>query len=181
MVPAGGQSLGIYFAERNTGFFHNHFITFSAAPRLVEINGKDIVGKVRYCMSFNECSNTDLEKVFDLVLGAAVRGRVPQRELPSRILIVSDMEFDCCRHAGVTNFENAKAKFRAAGYRLPAVTFWNVCSRNRQQPVKMNEQGVTLLSGCSPQVFAMVRAESEDPYAFMRRVLGSGRYQPIAA
>ena len=53
------QSLGIYFAEHNKGCFHNHFITFSENPRLVEVKGKDIVDKLRYCMSFNEYANTD--------------------------------------------------------------------------------------------------------------------------
>ena len=36
---------------------------------------------------------------------------------------------------------------------LPKVVFWNVASRNMQSPVEMNEQGVTLVSGCNPNFF----------------------------
>ena len=69
VLPAAvAESLGIYFAERNKGAFKNYFITFSANPKLVEIKGKDIVEKVQYCMGFNECSNTNIGKTFDLIL-----------------------------------------------------------------------------------------------------------------
>ena len=54
MPMAVALSLGIYFAERNTGVFHNHFITFSARPQLVELKGRDIAEKVRYCAEYNE-------------------------------------------------------------------------------------------------------------------------------
>ena len=43
-----------------------------------------------------------------------------------------------------------KKLFEALGYRLPSVFFWIVQSRSQQQPVKMNEQGVALISGASP-------------------------------
>ena len=182
MPAAVAQSLAIYFAEHNRGAFRNHFITFSMNPRLVEIKGRDIVDKARYCETFNECANTNIQKVFELVLNAAVRNRVAQKDLPSTIYIISDMEFDsCAAGASLTNFEYAAKLFRQAGYRLPNVVFWNVSSRNQQQPVTMNEQGVALVSGCSPRIFSMVMEGSLDPFTFMLSVIDTERYAPIRA
>ena len=182
MPAAVAMSLGIYFAERNTGAFKGHFITFSENPRLVEIKGRDIVEKVRYCMGYNEVANTNIQRVFELILNAALKNRVPQAEMPARIYIVSDMEFDwCAQDAGLTNFEYAKQLFAENGYKLPEVVFWNVASRNRQQPVTMNEQGVALVSGCSPRIFQMLQSGILSPYTFMLDVLGSERYAVIAA
>ena len=182
MPAAVAQSLAIYFAEHNRGAFRNHFITFSMNPRLVEIKGRDIVDKARYCETFNECANTNIQKVFELVLNAAVRNRVAQKDLPSTIYIISDMEFDsCAAGASLTNFEYTAKLFRQAGYRLPNVVFWNVSSRNQQQPVTMNEQGVALVSGCSPRIFSMVMEGSLDPFTFMLSVIDTERYAPIRA
>lgn len=176
------MSLGIYFAERNRGAFHNHFITFSETPRLVEIKGKDITEKVQYCAGYNEVANTNISAVFDLILNTAVKNKLPQSELPSAIYIISDMEFDyCAEDADVSNFANAKAKFEAHGYRLPRVIFWNVESRNRQQPVTMHESGTALVSGCTPKLFEMVASGECDPYSFMLSVINSDRYAKISA
>ena len=164
------------------GAFANNFITFSANPRLVEIKGEDIFEKVDYCMSFNECSNTNIEKTFDLILNTAVKNRLKQKDMPSRLMIISDMEFDVCAdNSNLTNFENAKAKFAKKGYKLPSLVFWNVNSMNRQQPVTMNEQGVTLVSGMSPQIFSMLKEDKLDPYSFMMSVISSERYERVAA
>ena len=179
---AVAESLGIYFAERIKGAFANHFITFSANPRLVKIKGKDIFEKVKYSLSYNECSNTNIEKTFDLILNTAVKHRLKQSEMPSRLLIISDMEFDSATYdSSKTNFENAKAKFERAGYKLPQMVFWNVNSFNRQQPVKMNDRGTILVSGMSPQIFAMLKDDKLDPYSFMMSVISSERYKRIAA
>lgn len=182
-IPATvALSLGIYYAEQNTGAFHNHFITFSENPRLVEIKGKDIFEKVRYCHQFNEVANTNIQRVFELVLKAAVKNHVPQEEMPSKIFIISDMEFDyCTEDCSLTNFEYAQKLFSEHGYQLPDLVFWNVSSRNRQQPVKINDQGVALVSGCNPRIFSMLKAGILSPYAFMLDVLGSERYAAIVA
>ena len=175
-------SLGIYFAERNKGAFKNHFITFSENPQLVEIKGEDILDKVRYCHGFNEVANTNIQKVFELILDAAKKNSVPQDELPKKLYIISDMEFDyCAKDASLTNFEYAKKLFAEAGYTLPEIVFWNVASRNRQQPVTKNEQGVALVSGCTPRLFEMVASGTMNPYAFMLEVVESERYAKIVA
>ena len=185
-LPAAvALSLGIYFAEHNTGAFKNHFIEFSREPELIEIKGETFADKLQYICSFNKVADTNVEAVFDLVLSAAVNNNVPQSELPEKLIIISDMEFNACvKNAGATNFNNAKAKFEAAGYKLPEVVFWNVASRNRQQPVTKNEQGVALVSGCTPRLFSQVvdgSLAAMTPYEFMLDVLGGERYEKIAA
>ena len=175
-------SLGIYFAERNTGIFKNHFITFSETPRLVQIRGEDIYDKVRYCMGFNEVANTNIQRVFQLILNAAVKHSVPQEDMPQKLYIISDMEFDyCAEDASLTNFEYAKKLFANAGYTLPDIVFWNVASRNEQQPVTMNEQGVALVSGCTPRLFSMVAGGIANPYQLMLEVIENERYAKIVA
>ena len=175
-------SLGLYFAERNKGLFHNHFIEFSRNARLIEIKGETFSDRLRYVASFSEVADTNIEAVFNLILEAAVRNRVPQEEMPAILFIISDMEFNSCvRNAGMSNFENAKRKYARFGYKLPDVVFWNVQSRNRQQPVTMNEQGVALVSGCTPRLFSMVASGNIDPYRVMMDIVGSERYEKIVA
>ena len=140
------------------------------------------MAKTLYCRTFNEVANTNLEAVFHLLLRAAVKNRVPQEELPSVLYIITDMEFDACTvDADVTNFERAKELFAEVGYTLPCIVFRNVQSRSRQQPVKMNEQGVMLVSGCSPSIFSLVVEDRITPYEYMEKVLASERYAAIQA
>ena len=185
-IPAAvALSLGIYLAEHNTGAFKNHFIEFSRRPELIEIKGKTFFEKLQYLCTFSEIADTNIEAVFDLILNAALNNNLPESELPEKLIIISDMEFnECVNNAGATNFNNAKAKFEAAGYTLPEVVFWNVASRNRQQPVTKNEQGVALVSGCSPILFSQVvdgSLAAMTPYEYMLDVLNGKRYEKIVA
>jgi hypothetical protein len=175
-------SLGLYFAERNKGKFANHFITFSEKPRLIELKGETFLDKLEYAMTFSEIANTNIEAVFQLILNTAVKNNLPSEELPSKIVIISDMEFDyCATNAGMTNFQNAKAMFEENGYKLPDLVFWNVNSRNEQQPVTKNDRGVALVSGCTPKLFSMIAGGITDPYTFMMDVLNTPRYSVITA
>lgn len=175
-------SLGLYFAEHNKGAFANHFIEFSAQPELIEIKGETFADKLRYVCSFCKVANTNVDAVFDLILSAAVKNKVPQSEMPSTIYLISDMEFDqCVERADISNFNRAKKRFAAHGYELPRIVFWNVASRHGHQPVRMDERGVALVSGCTPKLFDMVMNGEISPYKMMMEVVNSERYKVIAA
>ncbi len=61
-LPAAvALSLGLYFAQHNTGKFKDHFIMFSANPQLIETKGETFVDKLRYVCSFNEVPTQTLK------------------------------------------------------------------------------------------------------------------------
>lgn len=175
-------SLGLYFAEHNKGKFKNHFIEFSNKPQLIEIKGETFSDRLRYISQFNEIANTNIEAVFNLILDTAVKGNYSQEDLPKKLILISDMEFDyCVENANETNFNNAKKAFEEKGYKLPNIIFWNVASRNSNQPVTKNEQGVALVSGVTPRLFSMVASGELSPYKFMIETISNKRYAKIVA
>lgn len=176
-------SLGIYLAEHNKGAFAGHFITFSRRPRLIGIKGNDIFGKVRYCSTFDECANTNLEATFDLILNTAVENHLSRSDIPSRMYIISDMEFDSCAEGGnsLPMFMAMKQKYAKHGYDLPEVVFWNVNSRSENIPVRMTDTGAALVSGASPAVFDMVRSGEISPEKIMNDIISNERYARICA
>ncbi len=177
-------SLGIYAAERNKGKFHNHFMTFSNRPQLVELQGTGLVERVRNMSQANWDMNTDIKKVFDLVLKTAVENNLPQDEMIGRIYIVSDMEFDGCVNGGNNQslFQTIESEYRAAGYKMPNLVFWNVNARGAQFPTTMTATGVQLVSGASPSIFTnLLKGSMLSPYELMLDVINSERYGVISA
>lgn len=175
------NALAIYFAERCTGQFKNYFITFSGNPRLVDIGrGENLRDKIKIAKAHNEVANTNIYKVFQLVLQTAISKQMNQSELPANILIISDMEFD----EGTTGtqprlFENIEAEYESHGYKLPRIVFWRVTGRTGTIPMIKNELGVALISGFSVNLADMVMSGELDPYKCLLGILNGERYNPI--
>lgn len=178
------NALGIYFAERLKGPYKDKFITFSSKPEYVDLGScNSLKEKLELAFSHDDCTNTNIKSTFDLVLQTAVENNLAQEELPGTILIISDMEFDyavTCKDRE-TLFENIHKQFKAHGYKLPRLVFWNCNSRTGAIPVKVNELGVGLVSGFSVNVCKMVLSGRLDPYSCLREQLDSKRYEPVRA
>jgi len=185
------SALCVYFSERMTGEFHNKFITFSSTPQLVEFGeNMTTMQKKSFLRHYNECSNTDIQKTFQLLLDTAVSNNMKQEDMPGQLLIVSDMEFDAATtewdyqtrsytRPDVNLFEHIAKLYADKGYKLPKLVFWNVNSRTGVVPVKENELGVALVSGYSPAVCKMVLSEETDPWKNLLNVLLSERYAQV--
>lgn len=148
---ATSVGMAIYTAERNTGIFQNHFITFSSEPTLCEVKGATISDKVNNIPRI--IANTDIDKAFKLILDTAVENEIKQEELPSHLLIISDMEFDESVYTeSGTNFSGWKKAFKEAGYKLPTVIFWNVAAFTQGVPTSKFENDVCMVSGFSTNI-----------------------------
>lgn len=171
-------SLALYFAERNNGPFKDYFVTFSEEPQLVKVTGNTLTQKLHGIGTASWGFNTDIAKVFDLILRAA-KGANPE-DVPKVIYIVSDMEFDQSIHNGRsdTAYEVAKQKFRSAGFELPHVVFWNVASRNTNVPTHKDALNVTLISGLSQSTFQHA-IQGKTPLESMLDILNGERYSQI--
>ena len=66
-------SIALYTAERAKGPFHNHYISFSSRPQLIETSGADFCDKVDRIYRTNLCENTNIEATFDLILNTAIK------------------------------------------------------------------------------------------------------------
>lgn len=185
-------SLGIYFADKLSGPYYNRFITFSSQPQYVSFaDGLTLRAKLDIMDHYADCTNTNIEKVFGLILETAVKHRLKQEDIPANILIVTDGEFDSmtCQYdyfgdhnhhyADKALFDAIRDRWEAFGYKLPRLVFWNVCSRTGTIPLTTNDRGVALVSGFSPNIADMVMSGELDPYKCLVTKLMSDRYKPV--
>lgn len=186
---AAAVGMGAYVATKSHGPFANHFITFSATPELVEFQGDNIVDKIRRCVRAEWGMNTNVAAAMDLILNSAIEHRLPQSDLPARLYIFSDMEFDSCitdkvssdwyggnrlnRQGVFTLFERIEKKWAAAGYKMPQVTFWNLDARHNNIPAV--GPNFNYISGFSMSQMEAVMA-GKTAIDMMLEVLNAPRY-----
>jgi len=175
------NALAIYCSERNSGEFKNKYITFSENPKFVDFsNAKNLLQKIHTAESHNEVANTNIYKVFKLVLDTAVKNKMKQEDFAKNILIISDMEFDQgASNANESLFTKIAKEYASAEYDLPRLIFWNVNSRTGAVPVNQNKLGVALVSGFSVHIAKMVMSGQLCPFEALKEVLMSDRYKDI--
>ena len=169
--------LAIYFAERAKGSFHSKFLTFSEKPKLVTLPEGDeytLLDKINAIYRAGIGYNTNLEAAFEVVLNSAVRMKAPQSAMPKAIVVISDMEIDQADCADGVDFTTMMAKkYKAAGYTMPKVVYWNVASQEQLVHADAENPYVQFVSGQSPSVFKAVCKGTElGPVELMMEVLG---------
>jgi len=134
--------------------------------------------------------STNIQAVFDILLKNALKMKATREEMPGKIYIISDMQFDAACDSGnswkhpsepeeKTNYDAIKAQYEAVGYEKPDLVFWNV-SAGGDTPVTKDENGTYLVSGCSPSILKYaINCEAATPYQLMLEVLGSERYEQV--
>jgi spermidine/putrescine transport system ATP-binding protein len=111
-------------------------------------------------------------------LATAVKGNVPQSDMPSMLLILSDMQFDACARFDDSAMQMIVRKYKDAGYEAPSIVFWNLNAADNV-PVKYDQRGAALVSGFSPSIVkAVLSADTEQftPEGIMLKTIMVPRY-----
>ena len=181
-------SLGLYTAERMSGPFANQYISFASRPQLIKTDGVDFVDKVRRIYQTNLVDNTNLTAAFDLLLNVATQPGVKPEDIPSTIVIISDMEIDCAirrdwrNHTPVTTLvdtemEAERLTWATRGVKMPRLVYWNVNARN--DTILDAGPNVSYVSGCSPVIYEAILS-GKTGFDLMLQKLNSKRYEVIA-
>lgn len=172
--------LAIYFAQRNTGAYHNLWMNFSSNPSWQIIKGTQLYQILNNINMGNWNSSTNLHAAFNLILDTAIKNHVSADEMPKSIIVISDMEIDQCGDRNWTFYDLMRARFAFNGYEIPQVIFWNVNSRHDVFHADSNRKGVILCSGQSTTTFKnLINSIGMTPVEYMMSVLGSNRYEAI--
>ena len=166
-------ALGILIAQCCEGTFGNKIITFSQNPQVQALKGDNLQQLVSFTKNIEWGMNTDLDKVFGLLLNIAKLNDVSEENMIKNIVIISDMQFDSAVGSTLTIFQRNRKLFEDAGYKLPNIVFWNVNGAITSIPVQTHESGSILISGFSAELLKdLIKNGFDcDPIGFLLSVI----------
>ena len=177
---ASALGLAVYFAERNTGAYHNLFMSFSSRSTVHELKGETLAQKLSSIDMSDWNSSTNLQAAFRQVLHIAVVNHIPKDEMVKSLIVITDMEIDPYIVGDWTFYDAMKAKYESCGYDIPNVVYWNVNSRHDVYHADSDRKGVQLVSGQSTSTFKqLIGGIGLTPVEMMLKVLNNGRYDLI--
>ncbi len=169
-------SLGIYLSQRNKSIFKDGFLTFSRKPSFVYLTGKTLHDNLNIMRRINMAENTNIQAAFNLILSSAIEAKLSSEDMPTHLLIISDMQFDSSTdHPSNSSLEMIDRLYGNAGYKRPNIFFWNVATAGGI-PAKITDKGVGLVSGFSPNLLLNVLKGDLSPVSQVAAILNNPRY-----
>jgi len=174
--------LATYFAQHNTGWYHNQYMSFTDSPHFINIpEGASLLECVKKVASAGVGYGTNLQAAFNEILDTAVRYRIPAKDMPKTLVVISDMEIDHYMRPG-RHWDFLKvmeARFNANGYKLPKIVMWNVNAR--KDTVLSQDEHTIFISGQSPSSFKTLcqNLDGVTAYELMLQVLNGPAYAKV--
>lgn len=172
-------AMSLIIANAVKGPFHNHIITFNNNPTFQVIKPGTLIDRYKNIKSIPWSGSTNLQKTFDLILNQAKKHNLKQEDMPKRIFLFSDMQFDNC-YSGKTNFQEIEEKYNKSGYNRPQIIFWNLNGSSTDFPISVDDNNTALVSGYSPSIMkSILNRTNFSPYSILRNTIDDIRYKPV--
>jgi hypothetical protein len=180
------MALGIMISELAEGPFANLMISFSESPTFFKFEGSSLKAKVEHARSsgVSQGFNTDIIRCFQVLLQKCLDAKVAPEDMPKKILILTDGQFDQqTTNCNLTAFQAIKVLYETKGYTPPVLVLWNLRGNVENVPVTKHESGAQLISGWSVNLLKSVLDGSSHkettPEETMQKALSDERYSRI--
>ncbi len=179
-------SLGLLISNLTTGPFHNNVLTFHDQPTFQVLSDSSLKTRYQQLCKIPWGGNTNLQSTFELILNKAKEFKILPKDMPQKLFIISDMQFNSVESRGyynkntMTNYEYINSLYSSSGYTRPQIVFWNVNGSTTDFPVSVLDNGTCLISGASPSAIkAVLYSENMSPYSIFRSSIDNERYNKI--
>jgi hypothetical protein len=169
-------ALGLLTAECTSGYFANKVISFHTDPSIHVIKGNTLKDKVNMIKNIPAGLKTNFEAVFKMLIDAGKTFNLSQEQMPEKIIVFSDMQFDEASSTGLQEcvlHDTITQKYAAAGYKPPKFIYWNLSSQYDETfPVKAVSSNVAMISGFSEQLLKVfMNSDNFDPASVVNEIL----------
>jgi hypothetical protein len=176
-------ALGLLISNSVKGVFHNHVITFHSDPTFQVLNDSTLEQRFRTIRDIPWGGSTNIQGTFDLILNKAKQHKLKPEDMPKKILILSDMQFNIAEgysKNSKTNFKVIEEKYASYGYQRPSIIFWNIAANIGDFPVTVDQNNTAMVAGFTTSILrALLKQDKFTSLSIMREVLDSDRYKPL--
>jgi len=176
------QGLALYCSAKidKDNPFHKKFLGFSCEGKFKDWNDMSFSQAIGSHEIFDRAvGSTHIDRALDSILKIATYFNLKQEQMPTTLIIVSDMQFHPSDSRGWggsvackdTEVEAAMKRWNDAGYETPKIVYWNTAGY-AGSPATANNYNTALVSGFSTGVLkALLTGEDFSPIAVMMRAL----------
>jgi hypothetical protein len=174
-------ALGILISTVTRAPFTNNLITFETSPKFKILQKRTLFDQVQEVLNMSWGGSTNIQEVFNVILRTAHRHKLTREELPKRVYIISDMQFNQADDSNSrTNYEAIVNKYKKYNYQVPQLVFWNVNGSSSDFVAQTNHKNIIMISGFSTDILKSVLNLGEfSPVSALISTLDDERYAPI--
>lgn len=178
-------AMGLIISSVVEGEFKGNVITFNNNPEFVVIRDDEIYKRYTQLRNIPWGGSTNLQGTFDMILERGKVAGLTNKQMPKRIIMVSDMQFNDIVRYGygsikTTNFQEIERKYSESAFTRPDIVFWNVNGKSSDFPVTVDDNGTCLISGASPSILkSIIRTKDLNSFSVLRETLDDKRYSTV--
>lgn len=171
-------ALGLLVSQCSDICWKDLVLTFESMPKFHNVKGDSLFDRINILRRAPWGGSTNFNAALELVLNTAKQNNISQDDMPKRLIVVSDMQFDQADKTNfTTNYQKLQQMYTDCNYTVPHIVFWNVNGNTLDVPTKSTQENVSLVSGFSVSILKSVLGNQEiSPVSTMNTAINDPRY-----